>query len=169
MSEEEQPKSKPKSKPKLKSQPQHQQPGPEPEPVKRAGEPLTDRTPVGDDGHGDGNGNGSGNGNGDADGGAGDEAGAATAAAEHDRLAEPVDAELPPRLPFPVVGIGGSAGGIEAFMEFFSAMPADAGIAYVVIQHLPPDRDSLMVDILSNKTTMPVVTQYAMFFPFMPP
>jgi len=73
-----------------------------------------------------------------------------------DRLAEPVDVEQPPRLAFPVVGIGGSAGGIEAFGEFFKAMPADAGMAFVVILHLPPDRESLLADILSKRTSMPV-------------
>jgi len=47
---------------------------------------------------------------------------------EDDRLAEPVDTEQPPRLPFPVVGIGASAGGLEAFIEFFKVMPGDSGI-----------------------------------------
>lgn len=74
-----------------------------------------------------------------------------------DRLAEPVDVEQPPRLPFAVVGIGGSAGGLEAFIELFKTMPPDLGVAFVVIQHLPPDRESLVTEILSNHTQMPVV------------
>src|SRR2546421_4943268 len=73
-----------------------------------------------------------------------------------DRLAEPVDHEQPPRLPFPVIGLGASAGGLEAYGEFFSAMPSDAGMAFVVVQHLPPARDSMLADILSKKTSMPV-------------
>jgi two-component system CheB/CheR fusion protein len=73
-----------------------------------------------------------------------------------ERLAEPVDTEHPPRLAFPVVGIGASAGGIEALNEFFKAMRPDGGMAFVVIQHLPPDRDSFMADILAKHTQMPV-------------
>jgi two-component system CheB/CheR fusion protein len=76
--------------------------------------------------------------------------------AEEDRRAEPVDSEQPPRLPFPVVGMGASAGGLEAFSEFFRVMRPDSGMAFVLIQHLPPERDSMMVDILSKRTTMTV-------------
>ena len=61
---------------------------------------------------------------------------------EPDRQAQPVDAEQPPRLPFPVVGIGASAGGLEAVGEFFDAMPPDGGMAFVLVQHLPPDREA---------------------------
>ncbi len=75
---------------------------------------------------------------------------------EHDRAAQPVDSEEPPRLPFPVVAIGASAGGLEAFGEFFNAMPADSGMAFILIQHLPPDRESMIAEILSKRTTMPV-------------
>ncbi len=74
----------------------------------------------------------------------------------HDRLAEPVNVEEPPRLGFPVIGIGASAGGLEAYSDFFKAMPPDSGMAFVLIQHLPPERDSLMAEILSNRTQMPV-------------
>src|SRR5687768_1761273 len=74
----------------------------------------------------------------------------------HDRQAQPVDAEEPPHLPFPVVGIGASAGGLPAFQEFFRAMPPDSGMAFVLIQHLPPDRESLVAEILSKSTKMPV-------------
>jgi two-component system CheB/CheR fusion protein len=73
-----------------------------------------------------------------------------------DRLAEPVDHEQSPRLPFVVVGMGASAGGLEAFIEFFSAMRPDSGMAFVLIQHLPPQRESMVADILSKKTAMPV-------------
>ena len=73
-----------------------------------------------------------------------------------DREAQPVDDEQPPRLPFPVVGVGASAGGLEAFTEFLTAMRPDSGMAFVLIQHLPPDRESLMAEILGRKTAMPV-------------
>lgn len=67
-----------------------------------------------------------------------------------------MDSEQPPRLAFPVVGIGASAGGLEAATAFFRATPADSGMAFVLIQHLPPDRDSLIAEILQRYTTMPV-------------
>jgi two-component system, chemotaxis family, CheB/CheR fusion protein len=60
-------------------------------------------------------------------------------------------------LPFPVVGIGASAGGLEALETFFGACPTDLGMAYVVIQHLSPDHQSLMAEILGRRTSMPVV------------
>ena len=62
------------------------------------------------------------------------------------------------KLPTPshFVGIGASAGGLEAIEAFFKNMPANSGLAFVVIQHLSPDYKSLMVEILSKKTTMKV-------------
>ncbi len=61
-----------------------------------------------------------------------------------------------PQPPSFYVGIGASAGGLEALESFFRAMPADSGMAFIVIQHLSPDYKSLMADILSKKTAMPV-------------
>ena len=58
--------------------------------------------------------------------------------------------------PSHVVGIGASAGGLEAIDAFFSNMPTKNDYAFVVIQHLSPDHKSLMVEILSKKTEMPV-------------
>jgi len=60
--------------------------------------------------------------------------------------------------PFKVVGIGASAGGIEAFHGFFGNMRPDSGLAFVVILHLAPDRRSLLADILARWTAMPVVS-----------
>lgn len=57
---------------------------------------------------------------------------------------------------FPIVGIGGSAGGLEAFAAFFSVMPADSGIAFVVIPHLDPGHKSMMTDLLGRHTRMKV-------------
>ena len=54
------------------------------------------------------------------------------------------------------VGIGASAGGLEAFRSFFSAMPTDTGMAFVLIQHLDPDYASSLVEILRNSTAMKV-------------
>ncbi len=56
-----------------------------------------------------------------------------------------------------VVGIGASAGGLEALERFFSAMPADSGMAFVVIQHLSPDFKSLMDELLARVTPMTIV------------
>jgi two-component system, chemotaxis family, CheB/CheR fusion protein len=55
-----------------------------------------------------------------------------------------------------VVGIGASAGGLDAFIDLISAIPAGTGLAYVLIQHLDPRHDSLLGDILAGATTMTV-------------
>lgn len=56
-----------------------------------------------------------------------------------------------------VVGIGASAGGLEALQQFFRFMPANSGLSFVVIQHLAPDYKSLMADILGKYTQMSVL------------
>lgn len=61
-----------------------------------------------------------------------------------------------PILPSHYVGIGASAGGLEAIEQFFTHMPANSGMAFIVVQHLSPDYKSLMVELLSKKTGMPV-------------
>ncbi len=66
------------------------------------------------------------------------------------------DAELPPRSPPYVVGIGASAGGLEALECFFDNVPPDVGMAFVVIQHLSPDFRSLMDEILARRTKLPI-------------
>lgn len=58
---------------------------------------------------------------------------------------------------FPIVGIGASAGGLEALKAFFSTMPPDSGLAFVVIQHLEPTHESHMAEILGRATPMRVV------------
>lgn len=57
----------------------------------------------------------------------------------------------------PVAGMGASAGGLDAFKRFFGAMPADSGVAFVLIPHLDPKHESLMVELLARHTKMPVV------------
>jgi two-component system, chemotaxis family, CheB/CheR fusion protein len=56
-----------------------------------------------------------------------------------------------------IVGIGASAGGLEAFRSFFASSAPDSGMAYVLVQHLSPDHKSLLADLLSQSTTMPVI------------
>ena len=61
-----------------------------------------------------------------------------------------------PEVVFPVVGIGASAGGLEALELFFSHMPVDSGMAFVVIQHLDPQHKSSLAEILARSTEMSV-------------
>lgn len=63
-----------------------------------------------------------------------------------------------PRINVPThyVAVGASAGGLEAIEAFFSRMPVDNTFGFIVVQHLSPDHKSLMVEILSKKTAMPV-------------
>jgi len=63
----------------------------------------------------------------------------------------------PPRPRTPVCGIGASAGGVEALQELFTTLPADIGLAYVVIVHLAPDHKSELPATLRRWTAMPVV------------
>src|SRR4051812_13576604 len=55
-----------------------------------------------------------------------------------------------------VVGIGASAGGIQAIKRFFEHVPADSGIAYVVVLHLSPDHDSQLAAVLQTSASIPV-------------
>jgi two-component system, chemotaxis family, CheB/CheR fusion protein len=57
---------------------------------------------------------------------------------------------------FPIVGIGASAGGLDAFKKFLKAIPEDSGMAYVLVQHLDPSHQSLLPEILSKTTKVPV-------------
>src|SRR5262245_23625072 len=59
--------------------------------------------------------------------------------------------------PFPIVGVGASAGGVEALEYLFKAMPSDPGMAFVVVTHLAPKRESLLPEILARDTRMPVL------------
>jgi two-component system CheB/CheR fusion protein len=56
-----------------------------------------------------------------------------------------------------IVGIGASAGGLEAFTAFFSQLPADSGMAFVLVQHLSPDHESTLTEILARAAPIPVV------------
>src|SRR5688500_4945283 len=69
----------------------------------------------------------------------------------------PVEGALPvPQNPFPIVGVGASAGGLDAFRKFLKALPADTGMAYVLVQHLDARHESILADLLSKTTRMPV-------------
>ena len=58
---------------------------------------------------------------------------------------------------FPIVGIGASAGGLEALDQFLRNVPADSGMAFVIVQHLDPMRRGVMPELLQRVTRMKVV------------
>ena len=61
-----------------------------------------------------------------------------------------------PVVRFPIVGIGASAGGLEAFELFFKIMPAKSGMSFVLVSHLDPGHASMLTEILQRVTSMPV-------------
>jgi chemotaxis methyl-accepting protein methylase len=83
-------------------------------------------------------------------------------AAKH-RQKKPASAALPkaPSSPtsvaFPIVGIGASAGGLEALEQFLGHVPVDSGMAFVVVQHLDPTRQGIMPELLQRVTGMKVI------------
>ena len=82
----------------------------------------------------------------------------------HTNGGEPNPPELPPdpdarvgNSPFPIVGIGASAGGLEAISHLLGALPNDSGMAFLVVQHLDPRHASRLPELLSRTTAMPVL------------
>lgn len=64
--------------------------------------------------------------------------------------------DTPVKPDFTIVGIGASAGGLEALEQFLSHVPTASGLAYVVVQHLDPNHKGIMVELLQRATPMPV-------------
>ena len=58
--------------------------------------------------------------------------------------------------PLSFVGIGSSAGGLEALTQFFTSMPADSGLAFILVSHLDPRHNSMLPELIQNKTKMKV-------------
>ncbi len=58
---------------------------------------------------------------------------------------------------FPIIGIGASAGGLEALEHFLSHVPKDSGMAFVIVQHLDPTRKGIMPELLQRATGMKVI------------
>lgn len=79
---------------------------------------------------------------------------------KHGKLARKADHQTKRRslesIPIPVVGIGASAGGLDAFERLLRRLPPDTGMAFVLLQHLDPKHESLLTEILSRATSMPV-------------
>ena len=70
----------------------------------------------------------------------------------------PVTPETKPEvLKCPVVALGASAGGLEVFARFFELVPANSGVAFVLVQHLDPRHETLMPELLAPHTDMPVL------------
>jgi two-component system CheB/CheR fusion protein len=55
-----------------------------------------------------------------------------------------------------VVGVGASAGGLEAFRQFLRRLPVDTGMAFVLVTHLDPKHESILPELLARATQMPV-------------
>lgn len=69
---------------------------------------------------------------------------------------QPSGADGSPGLPFLVVGVGASAGGLEAYTELLEALPANPGLALLLVSHLDPDQKSHLAEILSRVSRMAV-------------
>ncbi|AOM79639.1 CheR family methyltransferase [Pedobacter steynii] len=77
--------------------------------------------------------------------------------AKHKGKLSPVEQLQEKPKEFLIVGIGASAGGIQAMQEFFRMVPENSNLAYVVILHLSPDHDSQLASVLQQETTIPVL------------
>lgn len=67
------------------------------------------------------------------------------------------DKSARPRTTLPIVGIGASAGGLEAFEAFFNAMPVDTGMAFILVSHLDPTHISILPELIQKHTKMTVL------------
>ena len=72
------------------------------------------------------------------------------------RSIEKKDTKPAGRKEFPIVAIGASAGGIDAIFKLFENLSPTLGMAYVIIQHLSPDHESILPELIEKKTRMPV-------------
>src|SRR5438270_379009 len=77
------------------------------------------------------------------------------------KRAEPIPQPQPQPVPvapvFPIVGIGASAGGLEAFSQLLHALPEHPGVGIILIPHLAPQHESALPGLLSTRTRLPVV------------
>ena len=78
-------------------------------------------------------------------------------AASSKKISQPPPGPEPSKeVSFPIAGIGASAGGLEAFKELLAVLHVDTGMAYVLIPHLDPDHQSVLTEILSRYTKIPI-------------
>ena len=78
-----------------------------------------------------------------------------TTAARPRWLQKPLSASS--RVDFPIVAVGASAGGLDACRKLLDALPPTNGMAFIIVQHLDPSHDSMLVDLLAGHTSMPVL------------
>jgi two-component system CheB/CheR fusion protein len=71
--------------------------------------------------------------------------------------AKEIHLKAPAKAAFPIVGIGASAGGLEALEQFLKNVPVGSGVAFVIVQHLDPTRKGVMSELLQRATSMKVV------------
>src|SRR5471030_851583 len=69
----------------------------------------------------------------------------------------PKSSAAPASAMFPIVGIGASAGGLEALDQFLGRVPTGSGMAFVIVQHLDPTRKGIMSELLQRATGMKVI------------
>ena len=81
----------------------------------------------------------------------------AAASLKSERNRKQIKGDLAPK-PFPIVGIGASAGGVKAFTTFLEHLNPNLGLAYVLIMHLSPNHKSSLAEIMQSKTKMKVQT-----------
>jgi two-component system CheB/CheR fusion protein len=81
---------------------------------------------------------------------------AATKMRKQERPPPPAE-QRKPGDPVFIVGIGASAGGLEAFQQLLASLPNDSGMGFVLVQHLAPDHESVLSELLTRSTKMPVV------------
>jgi two-component system CheB/CheR fusion protein len=85
-----------------------------------------------------------------------------TARAGRGRAGQPKQSKAPGASPedgtaVPIVAVGASAGGLEAFKGLLRHLPTDTGMAFILVQHLDPHRESMLVELLGRQTRMPVL------------
>ena len=73
------------------------------------------------------------------------------------KTGKPASKKTAAKVSFPIIGIGASAGGLEALEQFLGGMPPDSGLAVVIVQHLDPTRKGIMSELLQRTTGMKVV------------
>jgi two-component system CheB/CheR fusion protein len=78
-------------------------------------------------------------------------------AKKENQVSKPSELQISKAVGFPIAGIGASAGGLEALEHFFTNVPVNSGIAYVVIQHLDPSYVGIMPELLQRTTRMKVL------------
>src|SRR5712691_2163707 len=81
----------------------------------------------------------------------------ATRPSKNNKAAKPRNSSSPDVRPVSVVGIGASAGGLEAFEQLLRALANDTGLAFVLVQHLAPKYESMLSELLGKAARMPVI------------